>query len=78
MVWQIFPIVKIPIIGIGGLCSSIDALEFIMAGATALGIGTALFKDPLTPIKILEGIEEFLVEEGLTRVTELKGVAHCQ
>lgn len=78
MVWQIFPIVKIPIIGIGGICSPIDALEFIMAGSTAVGIGTALFKDPLAPIKIIEGIEEFLVEEGLTRVTELKGVAHCQ
>jgi dihydroorotate dehydrogenase (NAD+) catalytic subunit len=77
MVWQTFKKVKIPIIGIGGICTATDAIEFIMAGATAVGVGTGTFKDPMAPIKIIEGIREFLVEEGLANICELKGVAHC-
>lgn len=77
MVWQTFKKVKIPLIGIGGICTPSDAIEFIMAGATAVSVGTGAFKDPMAPIKIIEGIGEFLVEEGLTSVSELKGVAHC-
>lgn len=76
MVWQTFQKVKIPLIGIGGICTPTDALEFIMAGATAVGVGTGTFKDPLAPIKIIEGIREFLVEEGLTSISALKGAAH--
>jgi dihydroorotate dehydrogenase (NAD+) catalytic subunit len=76
MVWQTFQKVKIPIIGIGGICTASDAIEFIMAGATAVGIGTGIFRDPLAPIKIIKGIKEFLVEEGFANISELKGVAH--
>lgn len=76
MVWQTFSKVKIPLIGIGGICTATDAIEFIMAGATAIGVGTGIFRDPLTPIKIIEGIKEFLVEEGLNNISDLKGVAH--
>lgn len=78
MVWQTYQKVKIPLIGIGGICNPTDAIEFIMAGATAVGVGTGTFKEPLAPIKIIEGIKEFLVEEGLTSISELKGIAHCQ
>ena len=78
MVWQTYQKVKIPLIGIGGICTPSDALEFIMAGATAVGVGTGTFRDPTTPIKIIEGIREFLVEEGFTSISELKGIAHCQ
>ncbi|NLW47274.1 MAG: dihydroorotate dehydrogenase [Firmicutes bacterium] len=77
MVWQTFQKVKIPIIGIGGICTASDAIEFIMAGATAVGIGTGIFREPLAPVKIIEGIREFLVEEGFASIAELKGVAHC-
>lgn len=77
MVWQAFEKVKIPLIGIGGICTPADAIEFIMAGATAVSVGTGAFKDPMAPIKIIEGIREFLVEEGLTSISDLKGVAHC-
>jgi dihydroorotate dehydrogenase (NAD+) catalytic subunit len=77
MVWQTFQKVKIPIIGIGGICTASDAIEFIMAGATAVEIGTGIFRDPLAPVKIIEGIREFLVEEGFASISELKGVAHC-
>lgn len=76
MVWQTYRKVKIPLIGIGGICTPADALEFIMAGATAVGVGTGTFKDPVAPIKIIEGIREFLVEEGLAGISELRGLAH--
>ena len=76
MVWQTYQKVKIPLIGIGGISTPTDALEFIMAGATAVGVGIGTFKDPLAPIKIIEGIREFLVEEGFTSISELKGLAH--
>ena len=78
MVWETFKKVKIPLIGIGGICSPTDAIEFVMAGATAVGVGTGMFTDPMAPIKIREGIREFLVEKGLTSISELKGVAHYQ
>ena len=76
MVWQTYRKVKIPLIGIGGICTPADALEFILAGATAVGVGTGTFKDPLAPIKIIEGIREFLVEEGFASISELRGLAH--
>ena len=76
MVWQVYQKVKIPIIGMGGITSAEDALEFIMAGASAIAIGTAMFRDPAVPQKILAGIEEFLVKEGVCNLLELKGAAH--
>ncbi|HEY8464256.1 MAG TPA: dihydroorotate dehydrogenase [Bacillota bacterium] len=76
MVWQVYQQVNLPLIGMGGIASAADALEFIMAGASAVAIGTALFRDPAAPQKILSGIEEFLIKEGLSNLLELKGVAH--
>jgi len=64
---------RIPIIGQGGITSAQDALEFLIAGATAVGIGTALFYDPLVCRKVNEGIAEYLRAEGLKSVTELTG-----
>lgn len=76
MVWQVYKKVSIPIIGMGGIVSPDDALEFIMAGATAVAVGTGNFKDPMTPKRILAGIEEFLVEEKISSLAELTGIAH--
>jgi dihydroorotate dehydrogenase (NAD+) catalytic subunit len=78
MVWQTYKAVSLPIIGIGGITTAADAMEFIMAGATAVGIGTGIFKDPDTPAKIVAGIREFLVEERVTNLADLKGIAHLQ
>ena len=75
-VWQVYQAVDLPIIGIGGIISARDAIEFMMAGATAVAIGTGLFRDPGAPRKILAGIEEFLVEEGFANLTSIKGIAH--
>jgi dihydroorotate dehydrogenase (NAD+) catalytic subunit len=73
MVWQVAKAVTIPVIGIGGIMNSDDAIEFILAGATAIQIGTASFINPLAAVKILSGIEEFLSKNGFSDVSELKG-----
>lgn len=67
MVYQVAQAVKIPIIGMGGISTWQDAVEMMIAGATALQIGTVLFKDPYAPIKINEGINKFLDEKALIR-----------
>jgi len=64
---------RIPIIGQGGITSAHDALEFIIAGASAVGIGTALFYDPMICKKVNEGLAEYLRSQGLTNVSELVG-----
>ena len=73
MVWQASQRVKIPVVGLGGIAAWQDAVEMLLAGATALQIGTVLFTDPYAPVKILEGLNRFLDEEGLSSVTELTG-----
>ena len=73
MVWQVANAVKIPIIGMGGISTWKDAVEMLMAGATALQIGTVLFSDPYAPVKITEGLNRFLDENGVKSVTELTG-----
>lgn len=73
MVWQVASAVKIPIIGMGGISTWQDAVEMLIAGASALQIGTAFFSDPYAPIKINEGINRFLDENGLKNITELTG-----
>lgn len=73
MVWQVANAVKIPVIGIGGIMNSDDAVEFFLAGASAIQVGTASFIDPMTSIKIIDGIELFLQEKGFKDTTELIG-----
>lgn len=73
MVWQVAKTVKIPVIGIGGIMNANDALEFIMAGASAVQIGTAIFIDPESPLKIISGIEKFLTDNRINDYTELIG-----
>ncbi|MDO4476068.1 MAG: dihydroorotate dehydrogenase [Lachnospiraceae bacterium] len=73
MVWQVAQAVKVPIIGMGGIACAEDALEFIMAGATAVSIGTASFHDPKTAEKTAQGIEQFMRENGVKDIHELIG-----
>lgn len=75
MVYQVAGKVGIPIIGCGGIGSAEDALEFIMAGASAVQVGTAQLTDPHTLLDVLEGIEEFMQREGVRDISELVGIA---
>jgi len=78
MVWQVARAVKIPVIGMGGIMTASDALEFLLAGATAVQIGTASFIDPQAAIKILEGIEEFMSEKRFSDISEIIGYINCK
>ena len=74
MVYEVAGAVKVPVVGIGGIATASDALEFIMAGASAVQVGTANFTNPQAPIEVLEGIEEFMDKEGVKDIAELIGV----
>jgi len=73
MVWEACKRVKIPVIGIGGIQTAADALEFLLVGASAIQVGTANFRNPRACVDILEGIEAFLREEGLSGIGEYRG-----
>ncbi len=73
MVWQVYNAVKVPIIGMGGIMNAIDAIEFMLAGATAIQVGTANFIDPTVTIKILKGIEEYMIENRISDINEIIG-----
>jgi len=73
MVHQVVQTVSVPVIGIGGIVKAMDALEFLIVGAKAVQVGTANFVDPTSMISIIEGIEEFLVEEGIDDIHDLIG-----
>ncbi len=73
MVWQVAKAVRIPVIGMGGIMTTSDALEFFLAGASAVQIGTASFIDPQAPVKILEGIENYLIKKGFFDIKEIIG-----
>lgn len=73
MVWQVAKAVKIPVVGLGGIMTAADAIEFLMAGATAIEIGTANFIDPTVTIKVRDGINEWLDNHGCKSVTEIIG-----
>lgn len=74
MVWQVAKAVKIPVIGLGGISTAKDAIEFLMAGATAIEIGTANFLDPAVSIKVRDGINDWLDAHGCQSVEEIIGV----
>ena len=76
MVWQVFDAVKIPIVGLGGIMNATDAIEFILAGASAIEIGTANFIDPAVTIKVIDGIRDYLERHHFSSVRELIGLAH--
>lgn len=73
MVWQVANSVKIPVIGMGGIMNAADAIEFLLAGASAIQIGTANFIDPTVAIKVLDGINEYLDRHGFQSVTDIIG-----
>ncbi len=76
-VWQVYRAVKLPILGMGGIMTTRDALEFILAGATAVAVGTANFVNPRATIEIIEGIENYLREQGFNNINQLTGLAHA-
>lgn len=73
MVWQVARAVNIPVVGLGGIMNATDAIEFLMAGATAIEIGTANFIDPTTTIRVINGINEWLDNHGVKDVHEIIG-----
>lgn len=73
MVYQVANAIKLPIIGMGGIANADDALEFIMAGATAVSIGTANFNDPYTTVKVIDGIKDYMLKYGIEDIAELTG-----
>lgn len=73
MVSEVYRSVKIPIIGMGGIMTANDALEFLIAGARAVAVGTANFVNPMATVDIIEGIEKFMVEEGVSDINEIIG-----
>lgn len=73
MVWQVARAVKIPVIGLGGICSATDAIEFLLAGASAIQIGTANFIDPSISEKVVDGIEDYLARHGFNSVEDIIG-----
>ena len=73
MVWQTSQVVKVPIIGMGGIASATDAIEFLLAGASAVEVGTYNFVDPAVTTQIVDGIEDYMLRHGITDIQELIG-----
>lgn len=78
MVWQTAQVVNVPIIGMGGIATATDAIEFLLAGATAIEVGTYNFVDPTATIQIVEGIENYMLRHGFSNVTELIGALNTK
>ena len=77
MVYQVAQAVKLPVLGMGGIRTAEDALEFIMAGATMVAVGTANFNNPAATIDVIEGIEQFMKENHVEDIHELIGCVHA-
>jgi len=75
MVYQVAGAVDVPVVGCGGIATAGDALEFLMAGASAVQVGTASLSNPQAPLEVIEGIERFMDKEGVADITELIGAA---
>ncbi len=73
IVYEVAQAVQVPIIGMGGISTGLDAVEFLLAGATAIAVGTATFADPMTAVKVIDGIEEYLVAMGIGAVRDVIG-----
>ena len=74
MVYQVAKAVNVPIIGMGGICNGEDAIEFIMAGATAIAIGTANFSNPMATIETIEGIQQYMEQYNIKDINEIRGI----
>lgn len=74
MVWQVAKVVKIPVVGLGGIMNAEDAIEFFLAGASAIQVGTANFIDPAVTIKITEGINDYLDKNGFQKIQDIVGL----
>ncbi|MFO7946666.1 MAG: dihydroorotate dehydrogenase [Armatimonadota bacterium] len=75
-VWEVYEAVEVPLIGMGGIMCTDDAVEFMLAGATAIAVGTANFVNPTTSADIVEGLHSYAADRGLSRITDLTGAAH--
>lgn len=75
MVWQVANAVKIPVMGMGGIATWEDAVEMMMAGASAVQVGAAIFADPYAPIKIIDGLEQYCIDNGLDNISQIVGTA---
>lgn len=78
MVWQTAQVVNVPIIGMGGIATATDAIEFLLAGATAIEVGTYNFVDPTATIQIVEGIENYMLRHSFSNITELIGTLNTK
>jgi dihydroorotate dehydrogenase (NAD+) catalytic subunit len=74
MVYQVCKAVDVPVIGLGGISTGEDAIEFIMAGATGVAVGTANFFNPYATQEVVEGIEEFMIKQGIKDLSEIRGI----
>ena len=77
MVWEVYQKIKIPIIGMGGIMDASSAIEFFLAGATTVAVGTANFINPKVNIEIMEGIKKYLINNKITSIDELRGSLIC-
>lgn len=77
MVYEVAQAVDVPILGMGGICTAEDAVEFLLAGATAVAVGTAIFADPETPGRVVDGIDDYLQRHALHSVTDLIGAVQA-
>jgi len=75
MVYEAAKAVEVPVVGCGGITAASDAIEFIMAGASAIQVGSASFTNPRAPLDVLEGIEKFMEKEGIENIADLVGAA---
>ena len=73
MVWEVSNAVNIPVLGMGGVAKGEDAAQLMLAGATAVAVGTACFADPYAPVKVRDGLAEIAARQGLASVAELTG-----
>ncbi|RGY63928.1 dihydroorotate dehydrogenase [Fusobacterium ulcerans] len=76
MVYQVYKAVNIPIVGMGGISSTEDALEFIMTGASMVSLGTGIFFNPVLPVEVAEGLQKYCEENNIENINELVGIAH--
>ena len=77
MVWQCSKAVSVPILGMGGVTTGTDAVEFMLAGATAVAVGTANFMNPQATVDVIDGIIDYCEEQGVNDVNDLIGALEC-